>query len=75
MSVNAGLAVIASEDQLFPDHNGFDWKSIQKALDYNQRKPGAFGVVVPSASKRQKMFFFGKGAVGYEKALKPILLS
>lgn len=34
------LAVIASEDQLFPDHNGFDFKSIQKALLYNKKKPG-----------------------------------
>jgi monofunctional biosynthetic peptidoglycan transglycosylase len=34
------LAVISSEDQLFPDHNGFDWKNIKKAMEYNQRKPG-----------------------------------
>lgn len=40
MSVNARLAVIASEDQLFPDHNGFDFKSIEKALAYNEKKPG-----------------------------------
>jgi len=40
MSPNARLAVIASEDQLFPDHTGFDWKSIEKAYEYNQRKPG-----------------------------------
>jgi monofunctional glycosyltransferase len=30
ISPNARLAVIASEDQLFPDHNGFDFKSIEK---------------------------------------------
>jgi monofunctional biosynthetic peptidoglycan transglycosylase len=39
ISYNAKLAVIASEDQLFPDHNGFDWKSIKKAMAYNKRKP------------------------------------
>ena len=39
ISYNAKLAVIASEDQLFPDHSGFDWKSIKKAMDYNKRKP------------------------------------
>lgn len=33
MSPNIRLAVMASEDQLFPDHNGFDLKSIQKALE------------------------------------------
>ncbi len=38
ISSYAGLAVIASEDQLFPDHNGFDWKSIQKAIEKNQKK-------------------------------------
>lgn len=35
MGVNAKLAVICAEDQLFPDHNGFDWNAIQKALKYN----------------------------------------
>jgi monofunctional glycosyltransferase len=39
MSVHAKLAVIAGEDQLFADHNGFDWKSIEKAMAYNKRKP------------------------------------
>ena len=28
ISSNAKLAVMASEDQIFPDHNGFDFKSI-----------------------------------------------
>ena len=40
ISPNARLAVMASEDQLFPDHTGFDWKSIQRAYEYNQAKPG-----------------------------------
>ena len=40
ISPYAGLAVISSEDQLFPDHSGFDWKSIEKAMAYNKRKPG-----------------------------------
>src|SRR5688572_31872566 len=39
ISANARLALMASEDQLFPDHSGFDWRSIQKAMDYNKRKP------------------------------------
>ncbi|NOS93624.1 MAG: monofunctional biosynthetic peptidoglycan transglycosylase [Cyclobacteriaceae bacterium] len=38
MSTYAGLAVMASEDQLFPEHNGFDWKSIEKAIKNNQKK-------------------------------------
>jgi monofunctional glycosyltransferase len=40
ISPHARLAVIAAEDQLFPDHHGFDWKSINKAKKYNARKPG-----------------------------------
>jgi monofunctional biosynthetic peptidoglycan transglycosylase len=40
ISKNAKLAVMASEDQLFPDHNGFDMKSIQKALNFNKKKKG-----------------------------------
>ena len=39
ISPNMKLAVIASEDQLFPDHNGFDWKSIEKAMKHNKKKP------------------------------------
>jgi len=39
ISYNAKLAVIAEEDQLFPDHSGFDWKSIKKAMEYNKKKP------------------------------------
>ena len=31
-------AVIASEDDLFVQHNGFDWKGIQKAMEKNQQR-------------------------------------
>ncbi len=40
MSYQVKLAVISSEDQKFPDHAGFDWKSIRKAAQYNSKKPG-----------------------------------
>ena len=36
MGRNCKLAVICSEDQLFPDHNGFDWSAIKKAMKYNK---------------------------------------
>jgi monofunctional glycosyltransferase len=39
MGANIKLAVIASEDQLFPDHDGFDLKAIKKAIKYNKRHP------------------------------------
>jgi monofunctional biosynthetic peptidoglycan transglycosylase len=39
MGSNIKLAVIASEDQLFPDHDGFDLKAIKVAIKYNKRHP------------------------------------
>lgn len=39
-----GVAVIAAEDQNFPDHFGFDWQAIEKAMEHNEhsrRKRGA----------------------------------
>lgn len=39
ISTHAKLAVIAAEDQLFPNHNGLDWKSIEKALEHNSKNP------------------------------------
>jgi len=32
ISNNVKLAAIASEDQAFPDHDGFDWDAIEKSL-------------------------------------------
>ena len=39
MSSNIKLAVMASEDQLFPEHSGFDMKSIEKAIRFNEKHP------------------------------------
>jgi monofunctional biosynthetic peptidoglycan transglycosylase len=39
MGPNIKLAVIASEDQQFPDHDGFDIKAIKLAMKYNKRHP------------------------------------
>lgn len=36
ISKNIQLAVICSEDQQFPEHNGFDMKAIKKAMNYNK---------------------------------------
>lgn len=38
MSPYIRLAVMASEDQLFPDHNGFDLTSIKQALQEKNKK-------------------------------------
>jgi monofunctional biosynthetic peptidoglycan transglycosylase len=38
ISRNVKLAAIASEDQLFPEHGGFDWKAIDKSMNRKPRK-------------------------------------
>ena len=38
ISPHAAVAVIASEDQLFPYHTGFDFKSIREAIRANERQ-------------------------------------
>jgi monofunctional biosynthetic peptidoglycan transglycosylase len=38
ISYNVKLAAIASEDQLFPDHNGFDWDAIEKSFKPRKTK-------------------------------------
>lgn len=65
VSPNARLAVIASEDQLFPDHNGFDWKSIKKAIEYNKKKPGRVrGASTISQQTAKNVFLWqGKGFI------------
>ena len=37
VSSNLAIAVIAAEDQKFPDHHGFDWRAISDALERNRQ--------------------------------------
>ena len=73
MSYHIKLAVIASEDQIFPDHSGFDWKSIEKAMKYNQKKPGRIhGVRGASTISQQvaKNVFLWQGRDWIRKGLE-----
>ena len=58
ISAQAPLAVIASEDQLFPDHNGFDVKSIQKAFDTNKKKKKIRGASTISQQVAKNVFLW-----------------
>jgi len=58
MSLNAKLAVIASEDQLFPDHNGFDFKSIEKAMKHNQKSKSLRGASTISQQVAKNVFLW-----------------
>jgi monofunctional biosynthetic peptidoglycan transglycosylase len=69
---NIKLAVMASEDQLFPDHDGFDIKAIKKALKYNEKHPAkARGASTISQQTAKNVFlwqhggFFRKGLEVY----------
>jgi monofunctional biosynthetic peptidoglycan transglycosylase len=70
ISPNAALAVIASEDQLFPDHDGFDWKSIQKAIEYNKRKPGRIKGASTISQQVAKNVFLWQGRGWIRKGME-----
>jgi monofunctional biosynthetic peptidoglycan transglycosylase len=70
ISSNAKLAVMASEDQIFPDHNGFDFKSIQKARAYNERKPGRIRGASTISQQVAKNVFLWQGRSWFRKGLE-----
>lgn len=70
MSMHAKLAVMSSEDQLFPDHSGFDFKSIQKAMDYNKRKPGRVRGASTISQQVAKNVFLWQGRSWIRKGLE-----
>lgn len=70
ISANAKLAVIAAEDQVFPDHDGFDFKSIKKAMAYNQRKPGRVRGASTISQQVAKNVFLWQGRSWFRKGLE-----
>ena len=70
ISSHAKLAMIASEDQLFPDHSGFDWKSIQKAMDYNKRNPNKVRGASTISQQVAKNVFLWQGRSKFRKAIE-----
>ncbi|HEY6503286.1 MAG TPA: monofunctional biosynthetic peptidoglycan transglycosylase [Chitinophagaceae bacterium] len=70
ISYTAKLAVISSEDQLFTDHSGFDWKSIKKAMDYNKRKPGRVRGASTISQQVAKNVFLWQGRDYVRKGLE-----
>lgn len=70
MSPNAKLAVISAEDQLFPDHSGFDWKSISKAMKYNEKKPGRIRGASTISQQVAKNVFLWQGRNWIRKGLE-----
>lgn len=69
MSPNIRLAVMASEDQLFPDHNGFDLKSIKKALERNKKSKRIRGASTISQQVAKNVFLW-QGRSWFRKGLE-----
>lgn len=64
------LAVIAAEDQLFPDHSGFDWKSIEKAMAHNEKNPKKVKGASTISQQVAKNVFLWQGRSWFRKALE-----
>jgi monofunctional biosynthetic peptidoglycan transglycosylase len=69
ISPYAKLAVISSEDQLFPDHDGFDFKSIEKAMKHNQKSKSLHGASTISQQVAKNVFLW-QGRSFFRKALE-----
>ena len=69
MSENAKLAIIASEDQLFADHNGFDFKSIEKAMKHNSKSRSLRGASTISQQTAKNVFLW-QGRSWLRKAME-----
>jgi monofunctional biosynthetic peptidoglycan transglycosylase len=70
ISPYAKLAFITSEDQAFPDHNGFDWKSIGKAMDYNKKSPSKVRGASTISQQVAKNVFLWQGRSWLRKAFE-----
>ena len=53
------LAVIASEDQRFPEHDGFDFEQIQKSLDAAERTGRTRGASTISQQVAKNLYLWG----------------
>ncbi len=53
-----GVAVIAAEDQNFPEHFGFDWQAIEKAIAHNERSRRKRGASTVSQQTAKNLFLW-----------------
>ncbi|MGN6477578.1 MAG: monofunctional biosynthetic peptidoglycan transglycosylase [Flavipsychrobacter sp.] len=76
ISPNVKLAAIASEDQLFPDHEGFDWKAIEKSMKDRPRKkrPKGAGASTISQQTAKNVFLWqGSGVMRYVRKIPEVI--
>jgi monofunctional biosynthetic peptidoglycan transglycosylase len=70
ISSNARLAVIASEDQLFATHYGFDLKSIEQAIEFNENSNGKIRGGSTISQQVAKNVFLWQGRSYFRKGLE-----
>jgi monofunctional glycosyltransferase len=70
ISKHARLAVIAAEDQLFPDHFGFDMKGIQAAMEFNENNTGKLRGGSTISQQVAKNVFLWQGRSYFRKGLE-----
>ena len=58
ISGNLPIALVAAEDQTFPDHQGFDFKAIDKAIKNNQRGRKVRGASTISQQVAKNLFLW-----------------
>lgn len=72
ISPNLPMAVIASEDNRFAEHNGFDLVEIKKAMKENETRKRK-REQAPSVSRQPRMCSYGRNRRGYAKGSKSTL--
>ncbi len=70
ISSNMKLAVLASEDQLFPDHNGFDWKAIDKSMNKPEKKGRVRGGAASTISQQTAKNVFLWSGTGWTRYIR-----
>jgi len=70
MGPNIKLAIMASEDQLFPDHNGFDIKAIKMAMKYNKKHSTKVRGASTISQQVAKNVFLWQGRSMFRKGLE-----
>lgn len=73
ISPNVKLAAIASEDQIFVEHGGFDWEALEKSLKTNSKNKkkirGAGASTITQQTAKNVFLWQGSGVTKYIRKL------
>lgn len=72
MSDNIKLAAIASEDQLFATHNGFDWKALEQSIEGKRGRKKTKGSAASTITQQTAKNVFLWQGDGYLKYVRKV---